>query len=135
MHEPIAPQYPFEWLGCFSFRSALASMPDVLARSPRTTGRLPPEYALFIPMPKRMRRMSSSRGVNGARTRVAVSRRLDWMAASMGKIAFFSSMKSPVGTPVADLLIEGGVPVIFYSGSARSHPESVIPPLLASSCR
>ena len=113
----------------------LGVVPDVLARSPRTTGRLPPEYALFIPMPKRMRRMSSSRGVNGARTRVAVSRRFDWMAASMGKIAFFSSMKSPVGTPVADLLIEGGVPVIFYSGSARSHPESVIPPLLASSCR
>jgi len=73
---------------------------------------------LFIPMPKRMRRMSSSRGVNGAGTRVAVSRRFDWMAASMGKIAFLSSMKSPVGTPVADLLIEGGVPVIFYSGSA-----------------
>jgi hypothetical protein len=79
-------------------------VPDVLARSPRTTGRLPPEYALFILMPKRMRRMSPSRGVNGARTRVAVSRRLDWMAASMGKIAFFSSIKSPVGTPVADLL-------------------------------
>ena len=38
---------------------------------------------------------------------VAVSRRFDWMAASMGKIAFLSSMKSPVGTPVADLLIEG----------------------------
>jgi hypothetical protein len=28
---------------------------------------------------------------------VAVSRKFDWMAASMGKIAFLSSMKSPVG--------------------------------------
>ena len=135
MHEPIAPQYPFEWLGCFSFRSALASCRMCRAVTDNywpTSSRV---CSLFIPMPKRMRRMSSSRGVNGARTRVAVSRRLDWMAASMGKIAFFSSMKSPVGTPVADHLIEGGVPVIFYSGSARSHPESVIPPLLASSCR
>jgi hypothetical protein len=119
VHEPIAPQYPFEWLGCFSFRSALASTAGcaraVTENYWPTSSRV---CSLFIPMPKRMRRMSSSRGVNGAGTRVAVSRRFDWMAASMGKIAFLSSMKSPVGTPVADLLIEGGVPVIFYSGSA-----------------
>src|SRR6476659_2218017 len=48
-----------------------------------------------MPMPKRMRSTRSSRGVNDARTRVVVSRRLDWMAASIGRIAFLSSMKSP----------------------------------------
>src|SRR5258708_30377914 len=46
-------------------------------------------------MPKRMRRMRSSRGVNDASTRVVVSRRFDWIAASMGWIAFLSSMRSP----------------------------------------
>ena len=39
--------------------------------------------------------MRSSRGVNDASTRVVVSRRFDWIAASMGWIAFLSSMKSP----------------------------------------
>ena len=35
MHEPIAPQYPFEWLGCFSFRSALASTCRMCSRGHR----------------------------------------------------------------------------------------------------
>jgi len=43
-----------------------------------------------------MRKTRSSRGVSEARTRVVVSRKLDWIAASMGRIAFLSSMKSPI---------------------------------------
>ena len=39
--------------------------------------------------------MRSSRGVNDASTRVVVSRRFDWIAASIGRMAFLSSMKSP----------------------------------------
>ena len=48
-----------------------------------------------MPMPKRMRSTRSSRGVSEASTRVVVSRRFDWMAASIGRTAFLSSMKSP----------------------------------------
>src|ERR671917_197365 len=48
-----------------------------------------------MPMPKRMRSTRSSRGVRLARTRVTVSLRLAWIAASTGIIAFLSSMKSP----------------------------------------
>ena len=48
-----------------------------------------------MPMPKRMRSTRSSRGVSEASTRVVVSRRFDWIAASIGRIAFLSSMKSP----------------------------------------
>src|SRR5919106_771916 len=48
-----------------------------------------------MPMPKRMRSTRSSRGVSDARTRVTVSLRLDWIAASTGITAFLSSMKSP----------------------------------------
>src|SRR5262249_25008921 len=48
-----------------------------------------------MPMPKRMRRTRSSRGVSEASTRVVVSRRFDWMAASIGSTALRSSMKSP----------------------------------------
>ena len=46
-------------------------------------------------MPKRMRKIRSSRGVSDASTRVVVSRRFDWIAASIGRIAFLSSIKSP----------------------------------------
>ena len=42
-----------------------------------------------------MRMMRSSRGVNEASTSETVSRRFDWIAASIGWIAFLSSMKSP----------------------------------------
>ena len=42
-----------------------------------------------------MRTMRSSRGVNEASMRVVVSRRFDWIAASIGRIAFLSSIKSP----------------------------------------
>jgi hypothetical protein len=64
--------------------------------SPRTAGRpLPSVWSVFMPMPKRMRAMRSSRGVNDANTRVVVSRRFDWIAASIGRIVFLSSMKSP----------------------------------------
>ena len=52
-------------------------------------------WSLFMPMPKRMRSTRSSRGVSEASTRVVVSRRFDWIAASIGRIAFLSSMKSP----------------------------------------
>ena len=37
----------------------------------------------------------SSRGVSEASIRVVVSRRFDWIAASIGRIAFVSSIKSP----------------------------------------
>ena len=47
------------------------------------------------PMPKRMGTMRSSRGVSEAKTRVVVSRRFDWIAASIGRIVFWSSIKSP----------------------------------------
>ena len=46
-------------------------------------------------MPKRMRSTRSSRGDKNASTRVAVSRRFDRIAASIGRVAFLSSMKSP----------------------------------------
>jgi len=52
-------------------------------------------WSVFMPMPKRMRSTRSSRGVSEASTRVVVSRRFDWIAASIGRIAFLSSMKSP----------------------------------------
>jgi hypothetical protein len=42
-----------------------------------------------------MRNTRSSRGVKLANTRVVVSRRLAWIAASSGRTAFLSSMKSP----------------------------------------
>ena len=45
---------------------------------------------VFMPMPKRMR---STRAVEGASTRVVVSR-IDWIAASIGE-TYLSSMKSP----------------------------------------
>ena len=119
MHEPIAPQYPLEWLGCFSFRSVLASICRMCSRGhrelladflqsmllvhPDAEAHAEDEFFAW-----RQRRQNARGGLAQVR--------LD--GASMGKIAFLSSMKSPVGTPVADLLIEGGVPVIFYSGSA-----------------
>ena len=52
-------------------------------------------WSVFMPMPKRMRSTRSSRGVRLASTRVVASRRLAWIAASSGMIAFLSSMKSP----------------------------------------
>src|SRR5436305_647940 len=52
-------------------------------------------WSVFMPMPKRMRSTRSSRGVSEASTRVVVSRKFDWIAASIGRIAFLSSMKSP----------------------------------------
>ena len=42
-----------------------------------------------------MRTMRSSRGVSEASTRVVISRRFDWIAASIGRIAFLSSIRSP----------------------------------------
>src|SRR6266853_3634791 len=52
-------------------------------------------WSVFMPMPKRMRNTRSSRAVSEASTRVVVSRRLAWIAASSGSTAFLSSMKSP----------------------------------------
>ena len=83
-------------LGCFSFLSALASI--CLMRSRVNENCWPTTASVFsvcMPMPKRMRRTRSSRGVSDASTRVVVSRKLDWMAASIGRIVFLSSMKSP----------------------------------------
>jgi hypothetical protein len=52
-------------------------------------------WSVFMPMPNRMRSTRSSRGVSDASTRVVVSRKSDCIAASMGRIAFLSSIKSP----------------------------------------
>ncbi len=83
-------------LGCFSLRSALASIWRM--RSRVTENCWPTSssvWSVFMPMPKRMRSTRSSRGVSDASTRVVVSRRFDWIAASIGRTAFLSSMKSP----------------------------------------
>src|SRR5262249_3966805 len=65
-------------LGCFSFLSALAS---IWRMRSRVTENCRPTsssvWSLFMPMPKRMRRTRSSRGVTEASTRVVVSRKLD----------------------------------------------------------
>jgi hypothetical protein len=83
-------------LGCFSFLSALASICRIRSRVNEngcpTSSRV---WSLFMPRPKRMRTMRSSRGVSEANTRVVVSRRFDWIAASIGRMAFLSSTKSP----------------------------------------
>src|SRR5665647_1111977 len=83
-------------LGCLSFRSAFAS---ICRMRSRVTENFRPTsssvWSLFMPMPKRMRKIRSSRGVSDASTRVVVSRRFDWIAASIGRIPFLSSMKSP----------------------------------------
>ena len=50
-------------------------------------------------MPKRMRRMRSSRGVMLPRTRLTASRRSDWIAASRGWTASSSSIRSPRWPP------------------------------------
>src|SRR6516165_6928137 len=83
-------------LGCLSFLIAFASIWRM--RSRVTENCWPTSSSvcsLFMPMPKRMRSTRSSRGVTEASTRVVVSRSSDWMAASIGWIAFVSSMKSP----------------------------------------
>src|SRR5690606_12500654 len=83
-------------LGYLSLRSALASIWRI--RSRVTENCWPTSssvWSVFMPMPKRMRSTRSSRGVSEASTRVVVSRRLDWMAASIGSTAFTSWMKSP----------------------------------------
>src|SRR5665647_2185964 len=82
--------------GCFSLRSALASIWRM--RSRVTENCWPTSssvWSVFMPMPKRMRSTRSSLGVSEASTRVVVSRKLDWIAASIGRMAFLSSMKSP----------------------------------------
>src|SRR6516225_1412726 len=66
-------------LGCFSLRSALASIWRM--RSRVTENCWPTSssvWSVFMPMPKRMRSTRSSRGVSEASTRVVVSRRFDW---------------------------------------------------------
>ena len=80
-------------LGCFSFRSAFASICRI--RSRVTENCWPTSssvWSLFMPMPKRMRKMRSSRAVSDASTRVVVSFRFDWIAASIGRMASLSSM-------------------------------------------
>src|SRR5262249_31099189 len=65
-------------LGCFSFLSALASIWRM--RSRVTENWWPTSssvWSLFLPMPKRMRIIRSSRGVSEASVRVVVSRRFD----------------------------------------------------------
>src|SRR6516165_5361584 len=83
-------------LACLSFLSALASIWRMRSRvSENCRPTSSSVWSLFMPMPKRMRITRSSRGVSKASVRVVVSRRFDWMAASIGRIAFLSSMKSP----------------------------------------
>src|SRR5262249_35963668 len=85
-------------LGCFSFLSAFASIWRM--RSRVTENCWPTSSSVWsLFMPKRMRIMRSSRGVREASARVVVSRRFDWIAASIGRIAFLSSMKSPRWEP------------------------------------
>src|SRR5262249_5994953 len=83
-------------LGCLSLRSALAS---IWRMGSRVTENWWPTsssvWSLFMPMPKRMRIMRSSRGVSEASVRGVVSRRVDRIASSVGVIAFLYSMKSP----------------------------------------
>src|SRR5262245_1614539 len=65
-------------LGCFSFLSALASIWRM--RSRVTENCWPTSssvWSLFMPMPKRMRIIRSSRGVSEASVRVVVSRKFD----------------------------------------------------------
>jgi hypothetical protein len=83
-------------LGCFSLRMALASICRM--RSRVTLNCWPTSssvWSVFMPMPKRMRSTRSSRGVREASTRVVVSRRFHWIAASIGRTALRSSIKSP----------------------------------------
>src|SRR5215471_17303774 len=85
-----------ERLGCLSFLKAFAS---IWRMRSRVTENFRPTsssvWSALTAMPKRMRSTCSSRGVSAASTRVVVSRRLDWTAASIGSTAFLSSMKSP----------------------------------------
>ena len=82
--------------GCLSFRSALASICRIRSRvTENCWPTCSSVWSLLMPMPKRMRTMRSSRGVSEARTRDVVSRRFAWIAASIGKIAVWSSIKSP----------------------------------------
>ena len=63
--------------GCFSLRRALASIWRM--RSRVTENCWPTSsnvWSVFMPMPKRMRRTRSSRGVSDAKIRVVVSRKL-----------------------------------------------------------
>jgi hypothetical protein len=80
-----------ERLGCLSFLSALASICRI--RSRVTENCWPTSssvWSVFMPMPNRMRKTRSSRGVRLAKTRVVVSFRLAWIALSSGSIAFLS---------------------------------------------
>jgi hypothetical protein len=75
-------------LGCLSFRSALASICRIRSRvTENCWPTCSSVWSLLMPMPKRMRTMRSSRGVSEARTRDVMSRRFDWIAASIGRIA------------------------------------------------
>ena len=69
-------------LGCLSFRIALASICRIRSRvSENCWPTSSSVWSLFMPRPKRMRTMRSSRGVSDASMRVVVSRRFDWIAA------------------------------------------------------
>ena len=62
-------------LGCLSFRSALASIWRMRSRVTENCWLTSSSvWSLFMPMPKRMRKIRSSRGVSDASTRVVVSR-------------------------------------------------------------
>jgi hypothetical protein len=78
-----------ERLGCLSFRSALASICRIRSRvTENCWPTCSSVWSLLMPMPKRIRTMRSSRGVSEARTRDVISRRFDWIAASIGRIVF-----------------------------------------------
>ena len=86
----------FDLEGCLSFLSALASICLILSlvtsKSWPTSSRV---WSLFSPMPKRMRRTFSSRGVSVARTFRVCSAKLTDITASDGDVTLLSSMKSP----------------------------------------
>ena len=90
-------------------------------------------WSVFMPMPKRMRSTRSSRGVSVASTRVVVSRRLAWMAASIGSTTLGSWMKSPrwlsSSSPMGVSRLIGSLAIFrtlrtFSSGMARRSASS-----------
>ena len=119
MHEPIAPQYPFEWLGCFSFRSALASICRTCSRGHRE---LLADFlqSMLLVHPDAEAYAEDDFFVWNERRQNArgglAQVRLDGGIDGQDRVLVLDEIAG--GPPVADLLIEGGVPVIFYSGSA-----------------
>ena len=105
-----------ERLGCLSFRNALASICRIRSRvTENCWPTCSSVWSLLMPMPKRIRTMRSSRGVSEARTRDVMSRRFDWIAASIGRIVFWSSIKSPRRDSPSSPIGGGALPLLQKS--------------------